>query len=404
MNPEQIPVSTNPLPAPVAPTVHHSNKLIVFTLVLTSILLIISILPLPYYDNTPVTCKMGQIDCPPIGGWRFTKPTLLTLYDGFFARDLVDVKAPPAKDTLPPEPSPTPTADPTADWNTYVNENVGVSLRYPSTSNGSALKVFASEANKLSFSISIPIAPEPEQYLDVALLKDTSIEDWYKKAYGEAQQGQVTPPALMIGPAVGGLPSKQSTFNLEVIGKSTVIFVQNGNDILQVVMPPTNNHIQLQILSTFKLITDPTANWQIHTDPNLGYSIRYPSTWRSASLGENGIGFGPKEIGEDVLWGIDVFDKATISVNKVIDELGKQFPDRKQTKNNISINGVSASQVITTTVTIPNWYLETIIFETGGNIITISNGAIKDEDLSKMPGVPENTLFKDFYSTFRSNL
>jgi len=162
----------------------------------------------------------------------------------------------------------------------------------------------------------------------------------------------------------------------------------------------TENTTYNQVLSTFKFL-DNTTNWKTYTDSKNGFSIRYPSTWRSASLGENGIGFGPKEIGEDVLWGINVYDKSVYPKEKIIDEAGKQFSDRKQNTNNIDINGIQAIRLITTTSSIPDWYLETIIIEYGSNFVTISNGAINDTKLQTLLGVPKGTTFKDFYSTFK---
>lgn len=148
---------------------------------------------------------------------------------------------------------------------------------------------------------------------------------------------------------------------------------------------------------------DPIANWKTYTGEKYGFSIKYPAGWRVVdTLDVSGsVGFGPKEIGEDVLWAINIFDTSVNSINNVVDDLGKQFTDRKQITNKISVNGNSATRVITTTATIPDWYYETIIFETGNKIITISNGAIKDENLPFNRGVPVGTTFGQFYSTFK---
>lgn len=144
---------------------------------------------------------------------------------------------------------------------------------------------------------------------------------------------------------------------------------------------------------------DPTANWKIYTDTKQRFSIKYPSTWRIIS--GDFFGTGPKEIGEDILWAVNYYDTSTNSVNKIIDDQGKQFSDRKQTTNKIKVGGLNASQIITTTSTMADWYLETIIFEDADTIFTVSNGAIKDSNLQKMIGVPSGTAFKDFYTSFK---
>jgi len=142
-----------------------------------------------------------------------------------------------------------------------------------------------------------------------------------------------------------------------------------------------------------------TKDWKTYTDSKQRFSIKYPSTWRIIS--GDFFGTGPKEIGEDVLWGVNTFDINTNPMSKIIDDLGKQFADRKQTKNEIKVGNLNATQIITTTPTFDDWYSETIIFEDADTIFTVSNGAIKDSNLEEMTGVPAGITFKDFYSTFK---
>ena len=75
---------------------------------------------------------------------------------------------------------------------------------------------------------------------------------------------------------------------------------------------------------------DPTANWQTYSNQEIGFSIKYPQGWREQKwTGE--IGFGPKEIGEDVLFGINYYSKSTTSINAIASKIGGQFADRKET-------------------------------------------------------------------------
>lgn len=145
--------------------------------------------------------------------------------------------------------------------------------------------------------------------------------------------------------------------------------------------------------------TNSTVNWKTYVDPQQRFSIKYPSTWRIIS--GDFFGTGPREIGEDILWGVNTYDINTNSIAKVADEQGKQFSDRKQTSNKIKVGSLNATQIITTTATVNDWYLETIIFEDADTLFVVSNGAIKDSNLQKMVGVPEGTTFKDFYMSFK---
>lgn len=132
---------------------------------------------------------------------------------------------------------------------------------------------------------------------------------------------------------------------------------------------------------------DPTADWKTYLNSGALYQVKYPNTWRvveSATM----VGFGSQEVGEDVKWTINTYKKDEFTQDKIKEDIGKQFSDRKQTSKIININGVEATQVITVTETIPTWYSELIIIEYGNSNIVISNGAIKD------------LTFKDFYSTF----
>jgi ornithine cyclodeaminase/alanine dehydrogenase-like protein (mu-crystallin family) len=115
------------------------------------------------------------------------------------------------------------------------------------------------------------------------------------------------------------------------------------------------------------------------------------------------IGFGPQEIGQDVLWAVNVYDKSQYTKEQIVSDLGKQFPDRVQNNKMVSLGALSATEIITTTPSSPDWYLDVLLVENDSSYITISNGAINDVNLQKMQGVPSGTTFKDFYSSFKFN-
>lgn len=161
-----------------------------------------------------------------------------------------------------------------------------------------------------------------------------------------------------------------------------------------------------QLLSTFKF-TDQLStirNWETYTNSSASFSIRYPSGWRKVES-TNQTGFGPQEIGEDVVWGISFYNKSDKTITQIKDELGKKFPDRTQTEEIISINGLPATKVITTTKQSENWYSVLIIIDSGNMLYAISNGSQNDKALNEMitkrTGKSSNSSFEDLYMSFR---
>lgn len=151
---------------------------------------------------------------------------------------------------------------------------------------------------------------------------------------------------------------------------------------------------------------DSTSDWQRFDDSNAGFSISYPPAWRTQKL-QNSVGFGPQEIQEDTAWGVQFFNKNEKSRQSIISEIGKQFPDRKQAEELVSINGLSGIKVITTTNQYKNWYSEVVILETENSRYAIANGAQTDADfnasLFERTGNKHQLKFEDFYNSFTSH-
>ncbi|MBA7493662.1 Foldase protein PrsA [subsurface metagenome] len=133
-----------------------------------------------------------------------------------------------------------------------------------------------------------------------------------------------------------------------------------------------------------------TIDWQIFTDSKAGYTIKYPSDWRRVDF-ENGIGVGPQEIREDILWGLWFYDSSQKSKYGIIREIGRQFYEtgRFEERENIRFNNIQALKIIVTPSQYPDWYSESIIIEYGGKIFRIGNGAVKDDK------------FELFYKSFK---
>lgn len=147
-----------------------------------------------------------------------------------------------------------------------------------------------------------------------------------------------------------------------------------------------------------------SAALETHQDMAAGFSIKYPAGWRKVAA-DNWVGFGPKEIGEDVAWAVSFYKNSEKTAAQVKDEAGKQFADRVQTEKKITINGLEATEVITTTESYPDWHLVTIVVDDQSGLFEIGNGAQTDAALNKMiearTGKEFNLSFEDFYSSFR---
>jgi len=141
------------------------------------------------------------------------------------------------------------------------------------------------------------------------------------------------------------------------------------------------------------------STWQSYTNPSALYEVKYPSGWKIVQFNP-GEGFGPREISEDVLWGINIYEKSKYTLDQVAAEFGKQFSDRRQTKQSIMLNKFPAIKYVTTTPSIADWYSESIIIDSETNYIVISNGANTNENLQKYRGVEVGTTFEKFYNSF----
>ncbi|NCS97428.1 MAG: hypothetical protein GW762_02465 [Candidatus Pacebacteria bacterium] len=131
----------------------------------------------------------------------------------------------------------------------------------------------------------------------------------------------------------------------------------------------------------------------------MHFSIRIPSGWRVVEQ-ENRVGFGPKEVGEDVLVAIQTYPKNEKSLAEISDEFGKQFSDRVQESNTIAVNGLVATEVITTTPSYEDWYYRSVIIIKDDVIYVFSNGAITDSSIQGFRGVPVDYTFEKFIQSF----
>ncbi len=122
-----------------------------------------------------------------------------------------------------------------------------------------------------------------------------------------------------------------------------------------------------------------TYNWQTYENKNLGFKIKYPQDWVFEEFEDNTTYFGTPEtkIG-GYIWRVSVYEPDELE--KQISQMGKQFDDRKETRNEIRVNqDITGLLVTVTTEKYTDWILKTVYFERDGQLYVIGNGAINDE-------------------------
>lgn len=146
-----------------------------------------------------------------------------------------------------------------------------------------------------------------------------------------------------------------------------------------------------------------TEDWSTYQNSEAEFSIKYPSDWRIVES-SSWVGFGPKEIGEDVVWGVTYYDKSSTTISKIKTDIGAQFSTRTQIEEEVVLSNQTATKLITTTDDLPSWYSVNIIVVRDNFIYVIGNGAQSDEELNKvvkgLTSKDYNLSFEDFYKSF----
>lgn len=159
---------------------------------------------------------------------------------------------------------------------------------------------------------------------------------------------------------------------------------------------PLNNTNTQTPANTTPTSTDETAKWKTYTNDTYAYSIKYPNSVSGIGANwvyeENGIGtyFGPPSSKSGgYVWSVLSYDKNTKSKEDLIKDMGSQFSDRKESRQNITVNGTSTVLVTVTTSQVDNWVSKAVYIEKNNRIYVIGNGAIDK---------PE---YVSFYNTFK---
>lgn len=144
---------------------------------------------------------------------------------------------------------------------------------------------------------------------------------------------------------------------------------------------------------------DKTSTWNTYTSTQQGFSIKYPKkidkypeTWQHEEYGtsstEFAVGFGtPSSKSGGYIWGVWVYENK--NMEDLIKQMGNQFADRKESRQNITVSGVPAVLVTVTTNQYNDWVSKNVYIKKGNKIYSIGNGAI------------ELSEFDDFYKSFK---
>lgn len=192
----------------------------------------------------------------------------------------------------------------------------------------------------------------------------------------------------------GQLPTTAQSAN---VGTSLATAVQKP------VITPDKATQSTEIVGNTQAPADSINDWNIYTNKDYGFNIKYPQGWKAATTFDvstvnrpsalmYSVSFGNGTVGNgyDGELFISVYNKVA-DIETPIKEAGKQFSDRQEKKENISINGISAIKIIITSPTVSSWIYEAVVVKNGNYSYLLNNGAIK------------NDQFEKFYGSFRIN-
>ena len=162
--------------------------------------------------------------------------------------------------------------------------------------------------------------------------------------------------------------------------------------------PASQDSITSILPSPTEFSNSPAPGWPSYKNADGEFTILYPPGWRVVD-GFGYVGFGPKDMQEDIIWMVSYYSKGAKSKQALIDEMGSQFKDRRVATDDIIVNGRPAAKVTVTTPQFVDWSYVQIIMESPTKIYAVSNGAFTNDKLQQIPGVPVGTTFEDFYNS-----
>lgn len=188
--------------------------------------------------------------------------------------------------------------------------------------------------------------------------------------------------ALVAGGLTYSWQKKQGDDKVMVVAKQAEEAKNKASELEQKL-----NEEQKKLEELVKVDENAPQEWVNYTSANYNVSFFYPKGWKISDSVANseqpdgyvGIGVNPPNITSGIQWSIQLYKSSETTVDKMIDQMDKQFTDRLVAKEKISINGLPATKVLVTTATIPDSYSEVVFITKDKMFYQIGNGAIKDD-------------------------
>jgi hypothetical protein len=183
--------------------------------------------------------------------------------------------------TPTPSTEPTATPDPTADWQTYSSQEMGISFKYP--------KYLHPETEYLDLNYRrISLVSEPNKPVD----QDTSICQTYPKGYFSISFFTKTNDynTLKIFSERGQKnvePKSINGINGYIRTDSPIVTIEDEDEYISFFSCDVKEFDQ--ILSTFEFIDQTnvdTSEWKTYTNQFIGYSLKHPSNWLASQTNE----------------------------------------------------------------------------------------------------------------------
>ena len=133
-------------------------------------------------------------------------------------------------------------------------------------------------------------------------------------------------------------------------------------------------------------------NWQVYKNEEYGFEIKYPEDWRSADnphLENARLFLGKDDTGQGSSVREVLFNHKPDELEERIAQIGRDFTDRVEKRENVKFNGIDGLLVTITSKKYEPWYCESLYFTKDDVLFSIATSVTLDKG------------FEQFYKTFK---
>lgn len=136
---------------------------------------------------------------------------------------------------------------------------------------------------------------------------------------------------------------------------------------------------------TIEYIAHPAGKdpWRRFEHPQLRYAISYPSAWETVSVEDSAQGFRPPSMPQNfVQWAVLGFPNRDDDLfGNIINDMRSEYPaSASVTRQEITLNDMSATYLVATSPENPMWRREQVVIRNLGETYVITNGGIENRD------------------------